>query len=245
VSRSERSQPTSATRGEGSASDEPPGGGGRERSDRAEPTSVKGVLWDFGGVLSSSPFEAFARYEEEQGLPHGFIRRVNSTDHHTNAWARFERSELSFAEFDEAFAVESERLGHRVPGADVLELLMGDLRPAMFTAVRRCRDAGFTTGLLTNNVAPMQERGWSHEIALDDLFDVVVESAVAGVRKPEVAAYELVLSKMGVGASEVVFLDDLGVNLKPAREMGMTTIKVVDPDDALTELEAVLGISLG
>jgi putative hydrolase of the HAD superfamily len=195
-------------------------------------------------VLSSSPFEAFARYEEQQGLPHGFIRQVNATDHHTNAWARFERAELSFAEFDAAFAEESDRLGHRVPGADVLELLTGDLRPAMFTAVRRCRDAGLTTALLTNNIAPMQEGGWSHELALDDLFDVVVESAVAGVRKPELAAYELVLRKMRLKAPEVVFLDDLGVNLKPAKELGMTTIKVLDPDDALAELEAVLGISL-
>jgi putative hydrolase of the HAD superfamily len=206
--------------------------------------SIRGTLWDFGGVLSSSPFEAFARYEEDQGLPHGFIRTVNATDHHTNAWARFERSELTFAEFDAAFATESERLGHRVPGADVLELLSGDLRPAMFAAVRRCRDAGLVTALLTNNVAPMQERGWSHEIALDDLFDVVVESAVAGVRKPELAAYELVLRKMRLRAEQVVFLDDLGVNLKPARELGMTTIKVLDPDDALAELEAALGLSV-
>ena len=102
----------------------------------------------------------------------------------------------------------------------MLELLTGDLRPAMFTAVRRCRDAGLTTGLLTNNVAPMQEGGWSHELALDELFDVVVESAVAGVRKPEVAAYELVLRKMRLPAEQVVFLDDLGVNLKPAQGDG-------------------------
>jgi putative hydrolase of the HAD superfamily len=230
--------------GEGSASDEPAGGGDRERSERWEPTEVKGVLWDFGGVLSSSPFEAFARYEEEQGLPHGFIRTVNATDHHTNAWARFERAELTFAEFDAAFADESDRLGHRVPGADVLELLTGDMRPAMFTAVRRCREAGLVTALLTNNIAPMQERGWADEVGLDDLFDVVVESAVAGVRKPELAAYELVLRKMRLRAEEVVFLDDLGINLKPAKELGMTTIKVVDPDDALAELESVLGISL-
>jgi putative hydrolase of the HAD superfamily len=206
--------------------------------------SLRGVLWDFGGVLSSSPFEAFARYEEQEGLPHGFIRQVNATDHHTNAWARFERAELSLAEFDEAFAQESDRLGHRVPGAAVLDLLTGDMRPAMFTAVRRCRDAGLVTALLTNNIAPMQERGWADEVGLDDLFDVVVESAVAGVRKPELAAYELVLRKMRLPAEQVVFLDDLGINLKPAKAMGMTTIKVVDPDDALAELEAVLAISL-
>lgn len=206
--------------------------------------TIRGVLWDFGGVLSSSPFEAFAHYEEREGLPHGFIRQVNATDHHTNAWARFERSELTFAEFDAAFAEESERLGHRVPGAEVLELLSGDLRPQMFAAVRRCQEAGLVTALLTNNIAPLQEAGWSHELALDDLFDVVVESAVEGVRKPELAAYELVLAKMGLRADQVVFLDDLGINLKPAKELGMTTIKVVDPDAALAELERVLDLSL-
>jgi putative hydrolase of the HAD superfamily len=205
---------------------------------------IRGTLWDFGGVLSSSPFEAFARYEHERGLPHGFIRTVNSTDHHTNAWARFERAELDLAGFDTAFADESHALGHRVPGADVLELLAGDLRPWMLDAVRRCRQHGFVTALLTNNVAPMQERGWSTGVGLDELFDVVVESATAGVRKPEPQAYELVLSEMGLPAEEVVFLDDLGINLKPARAMGMTTIKVDDPDVALSELEQVLGVSL-
>ena len=237
-------QSTGAGRGEGSASDEPHGGGDSERSERSEPTNVRGVLWDFGGVLSSSPFEAFARYESERGLPHGFIRTVNSTDHHTNAWARFERAELDLAGFDVAFADESHALGHRVPGADVLELLAGDLRPWMLDAVRRCRRHGLVTALLTNNVAPMQERGWSEGIGLDDLFDVVVESATTGVRKPEPAAYELVLDRMGLRADEVVFLDDLGINLKPARAMGMTTIKVDDPDVALAELEQVLGVSL-
>ncbi len=204
----------------------------------------RGVLWDFGGVLSSSPFDAFARYEVERGLPAGLLRRVNATNPHTNAWARFERSELDLAGFDAAFAEESAALGHRVPGNDVLELLTGDLRPAMLDAVRRCKAHGFVTALLTNNVAPMQESDWSAELRLDELFDVVVESATAGVRKPESAAYELVLKAMGLPAEAVVFLDDLGINLKPARDMGMATIKVTDPDVALTELEALLGVPL-
>ena len=204
----------------------------------------RGVLWDFGGVLSASPFEAFARYEVEHGLPAGFLRSVNAADPHTNAWARFERSELDLAGFDAGFAEESEALGHRVPGADVLALLAGDLRPAMLEAVRRCRRHGLVTALLTNNMAPMQEGEWSAGIDLDELFDVVVESATAGVRKPEPAAYELVLKEMGLAAAAVVFLDDLGINLKPARAMGMTTIKVDDPETALTELEQLVGITL-
>jgi putative hydrolase of the HAD superfamily len=206
--------------------------------------TYRGVLWDFGGVLSSSPFEAFARYEAERGLPEGFIRRVNATDPHTNAWARFERAELDLAAFDDAFAAESEALGHQVPGSVVLDLLGGELRSEMLGAVRRCRQHGLVTGLLTNNIAPMQERGWAEELGLAELFDVVVESAVAGVRKPEPAAYELVLGQMELRAEEVVFLDDLGINLKPARAMGMATIKVDDPDVALRELEQLLELDL-
>ena len=202
----------------------------------------RGVLWDFGGVLSSSPFEAFAAYERALGIPEGFIRSVNATDPDTNAWARFERSELDLEGFDLAFAQESEHLGHRVPGREVIARLAGELRPAMLEAVRGCRRAGLVTGLLTNNVVALD--GWAGDLELATLFDVVVESAKEGVRKPETAAYELVLRRMGVTAPATVFLDDLGINLKPAKAMGMTTIKVVDPDEAIAELEQVLGLTL-
>lgn len=205
-------------------------------------TRFRAVLWDFGGVLSSSPFEAFARFERERGLPDGFLRRVNATNPDANAWARLERNELDLDGFAAAFAVESAALGHDVDGRDVLPLLNGELRPRMLRAVRRCREHGLRTALLTNNVVSMG--GWEGEVVLDELFDVVVESSKAGVRKPDRAAYELVLAELQVPADEVVFLDDLGVNLKPARALGMTTIKVTEPETALTELETCLGLSL-
>ena len=205
---------------------------------------ITATLWDFGGVLSSSPFEAFARYEREHGLPEHFLRTVNATNPDTNAWARFERSELDLDGFAAAFAEESAALGHEVDGREMLGLLGGEIRFDMLEAVRRCKDGGLRTALLTNNVAPMQESDWSAELGLSELFDVVVESAITGVRKPDPAAYELVLERLGVPATEVVFLDDLGINLKPARALGMTTIKVVDPDAALEELEAITGLSL-
>ena len=210
-------------------------------------TGYRGVLWDFGGVLSSSPFEAFAAYERHLGIPEGFIRSVNATNPDANAWARFERSELDLLGFDTAFAEESEALGHRVDGREVIARLAGELRPTMLDAVRRCREHGLVTGLLTNNVVASDagdEGGWSRTIDLPALFDVVVESAKEGVRKPEPAAYELVLQRMGVTAAETVFLDDLGINLKPARAMGMATVKVVDADEALAELERILGVRL-
>jgi putative hydrolase of the HAD superfamily len=207
----------------------------------------RGVLWDFGGVLSSSPFDAFAAYERTLGIPEGFIRTVNATDPHANAWARFERSELDLHGFDAAFAEESEALGHRIDGREVIARLSGELRPAMLDAVEACRAHGLVTGLLTNNVVASDEGeggGWASQLDLASLFDVVIESAKEGVRKPEPAAYELALRRMGVHASEAIFLDDLGINLKPARAMGFATIKVVDPDEALAELEVLLGLRL-
>jgi putative hydrolase of the HAD superfamily len=209
---------------------------------------IRAVLFDFGGVILSSPFEAFARFESDHGLPDGFIRTVNATNPDANAWARLERSELDFERFGEAFAVESKALGHEVDGREVLLLLSGDVRPAMVEALRRCHER-LKTGLLTNNFvmtsdARMQDADGRHADILS-LFDVIVESSQVGVRKPDRRFYEMACSQLDIQPSEAVFLDDLGINLKPAREMGMTTIKVIDPTDALGELEAVVGFPLG
>lgn len=210
-------------------------------------TRITAALFDFGGVILSSPFEAFARFEADEGLPAGFLRRVNSTDPDSNAWARLERSEVALDEFDELFAQESAALGHEVRGSQVLGLLAGELRPAMVEAVRRCHER-LRTGLLTNNVVSMRAEEMSgasdpHSSVLG-LFDVIVESSRVGTRKPDRAFYVHACEKLAIDPSEAVFLDDLGVNLKPARAMGMTTIKVTDPDAAIAELEAVVGFPL-
>jgi putative hydrolase of the HAD superfamily len=202
---------------------------------------VRAVLFDFGGVILSSPFEAFARYERGNGLPDGLLRQINATNPDTNAWARLERSEVDVDRFAAEFEEEAAALGHRVPGWDVLGLLAGELRPAMVEAVRRCGER-LKTALLTNNVVAMSPD--RHVADVVGLFDVVVESSVVGLRKPDLAFYELACDRLGIDPSEAVFLDDLGVNLKPARAMGMTTIKVVDPDVALAELEAAVGFAL-
>jgi len=201
------------------------------------------VFFDFGGVVLSSPFEAFAVYEQRVGLPPDAVRMINATNPDTNAWARFERSELGVDEFVDTFEHEARDLGLEVSGADVLACLDGSLRPAMVEVVRRC-SASLTTALLTNNVVSM-ERDRSDLIDVISLFDVVVESSVVGVRKPQPEFYELACELAKVEPERVVFLDDLGVNLKPARAMGMTTIKVdADYDAAILELEAHLGIPL-
>jgi putative hydrolase of the HAD superfamily len=206
---------------------------------------VRAVLFDFGGVILSSPFDAFADYERRAGLPVDFIRTVNSHDPDRNAWARLERNECTIDEFVVAFEAEAAQLGHRVDGTEVLACLEGELRPRMVDAVRRCSEH-LSTALLTNNIvsgSPHWSSGGSFAGLLDS-FDVVVESSVVGCRKPEPRFYELALDALGVAAHEAVFLDDLGINLKPARAMGMTTIKVVDPDEALDELAALTGLEL-
>ena len=206
---------------------------------------IRAVLFDFGGVILSSPFEAFAEYERRAGLPPDLLRTINATDPDTNAWARLERSELGLAEFAEAFEQEAAALGHVVDGNEVLACLRGELRPRMVEALRRCRTR-YATALLTNNFLtgdPSWSSGGSFGPVLE-LFDVVVESSQVGVRKPEVRFYEIALEQLGIAADEAVFLDDLGVNLKPAKAMGMTTIKVVDPDEALDELAAILDLDL-
>lgn len=208
---------------------------------------IQAVLWDFGGVILSSPFEAFNTYEAEKGLPLDLIRRVNSTNPHSNAWALLERNDISPQEFDSLFATESEALGHRVPGADVLALLSGDVRPRMVQALDTVKAAGFKIACLTNNVVSTEEPATERQAEVRTImhkFDHVVESSKVGCRKPEPRFYEIACELLQVSPTECVFLDDLGINLKPAAAMGMRTVKVVNPDDALAELSGHLDLAL-
>ena len=206
---------------------------------------VDAVLFDFGGVITSSPFEAFATYEAEAGLPAGTIRLLNATNPDENAWARLERNEVDRAGFADLFDSEAAALGFEVDAARVLTALDGQLQPEMVEAVRRC-SANLATALLTNNIEPIDEGTHSPEHdEVVGLFDVIVQSSVVGCRKPEPRFYEIACQQLGVTPSSCVFLDDLGVNLKPARAMGMATIKVLDPAQALTELAVLVGFPLG
>jgi putative hydrolase of the HAD superfamily len=206
------------------------------------------VIFDVGGVILTSPFEGFASYEREAGLPEGFLRGLISTDPDTNAWARLERNEVDAGGFGPLFAAEARAAGYDIDGLSVLGLLVGELRPTMVEALRRCHQR-LKTALLTNNFAGADgSDSFGPDGPLAEVLaqaDVVVESSKVGLRKPDPAIYELVCRELGVAPGEAVFLDDLGVNLKPARAMGMTTIKVDDPDRAIAELEAVVGFPLG
>jgi len=225
---------------------------------------IKAVIWDFGGVLTSSPFEAFRRFEFDRGIPADFIRGVNAKNPDSNAWARFERAEIALEEFDALFEAESSSAGHAIKGSHVVALLGGELRPKMVRALELCA-SHYRVGCITNNVPAgrgsgtrLGEAGASlrrSQVAFDAqhaaaikrvmaLFHHVVESKRVGIRKPDPKIYLMACAALGVSPVDAVYLDDLGVNLKPARELGMTTIKVSDPDAALAELEQILGRKL-
>jgi putative hydrolase of the HAD superfamily len=209
-------------------------------------SGIRAALFDFGGVISTSPFESFNRYERDQQLPLDFLRGLNATNPDTNAWARHERNEVTFDEFCDAYEAEALAVGHTIDAREVIGCLAGDLRPEMLEAIRRCHER-LRTGLITNNMASMMDGDEGNSTMLsvvDGLFDVIIESSKAGIRKPDPRIYELACEQLGVKPSEVVFLDDLGINLKPAAAMGMTTIKVLDADKAIAELEAAVGFPM-
>ncbi len=207
------------------------------------------VIFDFGGVVTASPFEAFNRLEAQRGLPLDFIRRVNSANPDGNAWARFERAEIDAFAFDAAFAEEARRLGHALPGREVLAVLSGAVRPAMVAALDRLKAEGFALGCITNNVPTGHGAGMARSFSgADEIeavfarFDHVIESSRAGVRKPDPRIYHMMCAALAVAPSECVYLDDLGINCKPAALLGMHAIKVTSGEQALADLAAALGL---
>lgn len=212
--------------------------------------TIEAVLWDFGGVILSSPFESFRNYERQVGLPQDFIRGLNARNPDSNAWALMERSAISLDRFVELFEAEAALQGQKIDGWRVLKILSGDVRPEMVEALRRVK-ARFRIACITNNMpvgegaAMARSPEKAKQVAeIMALFEHVVESSRLGMRKPDPRIYRHACELLGVAPDRCVYLDDLGVNLKPAREMGMRTIKVGDPGVALGELEAILGMAL-
>ncbi len=209
------------------------------------------VIFDFGGVITASPFEAFNRLEAERGLPQDFIRTVNAANPDTNAWALFERAEIDAARFDTLFGQEVAALGHDLGGAAVLAVLSGSIRPAMVTALDRLKAAGFRLACITNNVPSGHGAGMARSSDSRDAyeqvfarFEEVIESSKAGVRKPDPRIYQMMCDRLGLQPSQCVYLDDLGINCKPAAQLGMHAIKVTSGEQALADLSAVVGMAL-
>jgi putative hydrolase of the HAD superfamily len=210
--------------------------------------SIAAVIWDFGGVFTSSPFEAFNRFERERGLPSHFIRTVNAKNPDSNAWALFERAEIDPNGFDTKFLEESTLLGHPVRGADVLPLLSGSLRPRMVEALLICKQH-FKVGCITNNmvhghgpIMSASPEAGARVVEVMQHFDAIIESSKAGVRKPDPRIYQMMSELLGVEPNACVYLDDLGINCKPAAQLGMIAIKVVDENQALADLERATGL---
>jgi len=212
---------------------------------------VAAVIWDFGGVITSSPFEAFNRFEEERGLPRDWIRRVNSTNPHDNAWALFERNEIDTAAFDLKFLEEATALGHAVRGADILPRLSGDVRPRMVAALAACKDV-FKVGCITNNVQTGHGAGMAgtsdkaaQVAGVMAMFDVVIESSKAGVRKPDPRIYQLSLERLGASADRTAFVDDAPGNVEGARRAGLRAVLIgphpSDEPAAIAALRALAG----
>ena len=210
---------------------------------------IKAVFWDFGGVITTSPFESFNRFEEKNNLPKDFLRLVNSTNPDSNAWAKLERSEVNLDEFNDLFMEESRKLGHATSGKEVIALLKGEVRPQMINALKSIKNR-LVLACLTNNIQAMDKQfegnvsaSGKHDEVMQ-LFDFVIESSKVNVRKPDPNFYLLACEKANIRPDEAIFLDDLGINLKPAKELGMRTIKVIDPDVALDELQLLLDFQL-
>lgn len=210
------------------------------------------VIFDFGGVITASPFEAFNQLEAERGLPQDFIRRVNAANPDSNAWALFERAEIDAARFDALFAAEAAALGHALDGASVLGVLSGSIRPAMVSALDQLRDAGFRLACITNNVPTGHGAGMARSGDRKDAyeqvfarFEHVIESSKAGVRKPDPRIYQMMCERLGLEPPQCVYLDDLGINCKPAAQLGMQAIKVTSGEQALADLSALVGLTLG
>jgi putative hydrolase of the HAD superfamily len=210
-------------------------------------SNLQAVIWDFGGVLTSSPFEAFTRYEADKGLPKDFIRGVNAVNGDTNAWAQLERSEVDADGFDVLFREESRARGHEVPGKDILGLLSGDLRGNVVEALKTCKTHA-KVGCITNNAPVGKGAGMSSNESkaakvaeVLSLFDHVIESSKLGIRKPDPRIYALMCEALDVDPARCIYIDDLGINLKPARAMGMHTIKALSADQILSDLHDATG----
>ena len=200
----------------------------------------KAIIWDFGGVITSSPFEAFNQFEEANGLPKDIIRTINSENPDTNAWAKFESNSITIDVFNDLFLKEAKAKGFDIKGKDIIKLLKGSIRKNMVSFLRELK-SDFKLGCITNNVKSSSEENNDNETKeAMSLFDHVIESSIVGIRKPNPEIYMMSCDALNVSPDQCIYLDDLGINLKPARELGMTTIKVIQPEDAIQEVRNLL-----
>ena len=200
----------------------------------------KAIIWDFGGVITSSPFEAFNEFEEANSLPKDIIRTINSENPDMNAWAQFESNSITIGQFNDLFLKEAKAKGFDIKGRDIIKLLKGSIRENMVSFHRELK-SDFKLGCITNNVKSSSQENTDNETEeVMSIFDHVIESSIVGIRKPNPEIYMMSCDALNVSPDQCIYLDDLGINLKPARELGMTTIKVIQPEDAIQEVRNLL-----
>ena len=206
---------------------------------------IKAVIFDLGGVVFESPMDVFVKFETRLGLPPNTLNRHIVNSGPDGAWAGLEKGRLSQAQFIDAFDRELSQAGLPVSTAELMAQITehAAVRPVMVEAIRTLRALGYKVAALTNNWLPDEDgRGGMDDFKAE--FDVFVESSKSGLQKPDPRIYELACRELDLTPQEAVFLDDIGRNLKTARELGMTTIKVGDAQTALEELQGILGVRL-
>jgi putative hydrolase of the HAD superfamily len=206
---------------------------------------VQAVISDFGGVLTSplqASFEAFQEFSgvSLEALGEAMAHLAAVRGH--NPLFELETGRLTEAEFLSALGERlSERLGRPVAMGDFGERYFAHLTPnaTMVDYMRRLRERGYRLAICTNNVREWEQR-WRAMLPVEEIFDVVVDSAFVGSRKPEPRIYQVTLERLGVAADAALLIDDIEINCQAARELGMSAVWFRDAEQAMAETEAAL-----
>ena len=205
--------------------------------------SIKNIIFDFGGVVTDSPIEGFKNLEEHYGISKGTISSIVMTNQDNNAWAKSERGEINIDTFIKEFNQEALNLGFKLDATNILKQLYGPLRPIMVEKIISL-SKNFQLICLTNVLKDVHifsnEKRILEVKNILNYFDKIYESYKIGMRKPEKRIYEHVLNDLNIKPENTIFLDDLGMNLKTAKLLGIHTIKVVNPIKAIKELDNMI-----
>ena len=177
------------------------------------------VLWDFGGVLTNSPIRNFLEYEKKYNLLPGTIIKINSHNKFENAWAKLERNEINKKEFEKLFLEEAKELNYNFK-IDVEKIFK-----CLDVKVKKKLPCACLTNNISENSSLVANKAFEE---FKDNFSYTFESSKLGMRKPEIEIYKYVIKKLKVNPENILFIDDLGINLKPAKIIGMKTYKMLD-----------------
>ena len=201
--------------------------------------AIKIVLWDYGGVLTESPIINFRKFENDNNYSLNTIVKINSDNKYNNAWAKLEKDEISIEQFSKLFREEAKQFGIPNINTDkLLECLNVKLNIKMVELLENVSKF-YSCVCLTNNFKKMSSYDFEN---IKHNFSLIIESCKIGLRKPEKEIYTYVLKVLKVSAKEILFIDDLGINLKPAKELGFQTYKFIDTNKTISYMKNMLKI---